>query len=323
MDCMSTQYMFINKLTNWKKIGLIIKPIFNSKWMVSHTAVPFAQPFSKSVIKIYFCVRDKLNKSQITNVYFDLIKNKITRNINKKPILTNGELGTFDENGVTPSWLLNIKNKNYLYYVGWGSSKSTRMQLFAGLAISKKNNDIFKKVSKSPILERNKVDPFLTATLCVLQDKNIFRMWYVSGDKWIKKDKETFPKYNIKYAESNDGINWIRTGKICINYKNGKEYAIARPSVIKVLDVYHMWYSYKQFNSEYKIGYATSNNGINWKRIDKCIGLETKDKKSWDSQMLAYPHVFKFKNNIYMLYNGNGYGMSGIGLAKLNQKIKI
>jgi hypothetical protein len=115
---------------------------------------------------------------------------------------------------------------------------------------------------------------------------------------------------------------FIELSSVLVDYnKNKKEYAIARPSVIKVFDVYHMWYCYKQFNNEYKIGYATSNNGIDWKRIDKCIGLKTNDKKSWDSQMLAYPHVFKFKNNIYMLYNGNGYGMSGIGLAKLNQKI--
>lgn len=313
--------MSTSRLIYWKKFGLIIKPNFKFYWMRSHTAVPFAIPYKNNKIKIYFSVRNKLNKSQIAYVIFNMKNKKIVGNIKKKPVLINGDLGCFDENGVTPSWILNINKKKYLYYVGWGSSASVRMQLFAGLAISKNNKDNFLKYSQSPILERNIYDPYLTATLCILKEKNIFRMWYVSGDKWLKKDKETFPKYNIKYAESTDGINWIRTGKICINYKNKKEYAIARPSVIKVFDVYHMWYCYKQFNNEYKIGYATSKNGIDWKRIDKCIGLKSKDKKSWDSQMLAYPHVFKFKNNIYMLYNGNGYGMSGIGLAKLNQKI--
>ena len=33
--------------------------------------------------------------------------------------------------------------------------------------------------------------------------------------------------------------------------------------------------------------------------------------------MQAYPHVFKHKKNLYMLYNGNGYGKTGIALAKL------
>ena len=34
--------------------------------------------------------------------------------------------------------------------------------------------------------------------------------------------------------------------------------------------------------------------------------------------MHCYPHVIKFKKNLYMFYNGNNYGKSGIGLAKLN-----
>jgi len=34
--------------------------------------------------------------------------------------------------------------------------------------------------------------------------------------------------------------------------------------------------------------------------------------------MLAYPHVIKNKNELLMFYNGNGYGKTGIALAKLN-----
>ena len=313
--------MFINKLTNWKKIGLIIKPKFTSKWMVSHTAVPFALPFGKSKFKIFFCVRDKFNRSQITNILFDLDKNKTVRNIKKKPILQNGELGTFDENGVTPSWILTVKGKKYLYYVGWGSSKSTRMQLFTGLSIAKKNSEIFKKVSKAPILERNIVDPFLTATSCVLKEKNIFKMWYVSGEKWLIINNETYPKYNIKYAESKDGISWERKGLVCINYKKKQEHALARPSVIKIRNEYHMWYSYKELGKDYNIGYAISKNGISWKRIDKCIGLNRGKQGSWDSQMLAYPHVFFYKKDLFMLFNGNEYGKAGIGSAELSQSI--
>jgi hypothetical protein len=314
--------MSINKLIKWKKLGLIIKPKFNSAWMKSHTAVPFAYPYKKNQFKIYFCVRDRFNKSQICYAIFDMKKNKIVGGLKKNPILTNGDLGSFDENGVTPSWVMKVNKKIYLYYVGWGSSASVRMQLFSGLAISRKDNN-FLKYSKAPLLERNKHDPYLTATLCILKEKKIFKMWYVSGDKWIKKNNSTFPHYNIKYAESKNGINWIRKGKICINYKDKNEYALARPSVIKINNTYHMWYCYKKFNSEYKIGYAVSINGVKWKRIDKCVGLESKNKNSWDSQMQAYPHVFTFEGGVYMLYNGNGYGTSGIGLAKIIVEKKI
>ena len=39
--------------------------------------------------------------------------------------------------------------------------------------------------------------------------------------------------------------------------------------------------------------------------------------------MQAYPHVFTFEGGVYMLYNGNGYGTSGIGLAKIIVEKKI
>jgi hypothetical protein len=35
--------------------------------------------------------------------------------------------------------------------------------------------------------------------------------------------------------------------------------------------------------------------------------------------MLAYPFVFDYRGKRYMLYNGNGYGKTGIGLAALKR----
>ena len=40
-------------------------------------------------------------------------------------------------------------------------------------------------------------------------------------------------------------------------------------------------------------------------------------EEGWDSEMLAYPHVFEIDNSIYMLYLGNQVGRHGFGLAKL------
>ena len=37
----------------------------------------------------------------------------------------------------------------------------------------------------------------------------------------------------------------------------------------------------------------------------------------WDSEMICYPYVFDHGRNRYMLYNGNGYGKTGFGLAVL------
>ena len=37
----------------------------------------------------------------------------------------------------------------------------------------------------------------------------------------------------------------------------------------------------------------------------------------WDSEALEYPHVFDHAGARYLLYNGNGYGKTGFGLALL------
>ena len=37
--------------------------------------------------------------------------------------------------------------------------------------------------------------------------------------------------------------------------------------------------------------------------------------EEWDSEMQAYPAVFDRGGRRYLLYNGNGYGRSGVGYA--------
>ena len=102
------------------------------------------------------------------------------------------------------------------------------------------------------------------------------------------------------------------------NPRNNFEYAISRPTVIKEsFDKYKMWYSYRaQSNIKtYRIGYAESNDGKIWIRMDKKMKDFDVSKNGWDSEMICYPFVFNHKNKYYMLYNGNKYGKSGFGIA--------
>ena len=76
-----------------------------------------------------------------------------------------------------------------------------------------------------------------------------------------------------------------------------------------------MWYSCR--GSAYRIGYAESNDGLEWERKDEEAGIDV-SQDGWDSEMIEYPCVFQHGGSWYMLYNGNGYGASGIGLAVLD-----
>ncbi len=87
-----------------------------------------------------------------------------------------------------------------------------------------------------------------------------------------------------------------------------------------------MWYSVrngsdyrKNTEKSYRIGYAESVDGIKWIRKDKDVGIDVSEE-GWDIEMLAYPNVYRHKNKLFMLYNGNGFGQSGFGYAVLDEK---
>ena len=295
----------------WDKKGLLFTPDTEKWWMKTHTAAPTVINLKDNKFRIFFCGRDIKNRSQIG--FFDVtVNNEVLHidNVCEEPILENGKLGCFDDNGVTPSCAVKYEDKIYLYYIGWNPGSTTRMNIFGGLATANSFESKFERYSMAPIIERSKINPYINTSPFVLYDK-VWRMYYVAGIEWVHKD---LPRYNIQYCESNNGLDWCREGKVSIDFENENEVALARPWVIKDNDLYRMWYCKKSLDTEYELGYAESFDGITWNRKDDLAGVDA-GSLGWDSEMVAYPSVFKFGDKYFMLYNGNGYGMSGIGYA--------
>jgi hypothetical protein len=80
-----------------------------------------------------------------------------------------------------------------------------------------------------------------------------------------------------------------------------------------------MWFFYRDGKgSKYRIGYAHSKEGLHWHTKVDQTGIDV-SRNGWDSEMIEYPYVFDHKGERFMLYNGNGYGKTGFGLAILDQ----
>ncbi len=298
----------------WVKKGLIFEPKGQFDWVITHAMCPIPDRIGEDLYRIYFCGRDNLNRSLVGYVEININEPQNILFLSEKPVLGLGELGCFDDNGVTPSWIVDYEGKKYLYYVGWNKRSTVRMSEVAGLAISEDGGKTFVRASRAPILKRTDQEPLLLlAAPCVSIEGKLWRMWYPSGVVWLNPD---LPRYNIKYAESRDGIYWEQEGKVCISFKSDKENAFGRPCVIKEDGIYKMWYSYR--GESYRIGYAESKDGIKWARKDNEIEMDV-SKSGWDSEMIEYAYVFKHKGRKYMLYNGNGYGKTGFGYAILEE----
>jgi hypothetical protein len=298
----------------WNKLGHIFVPDNNHPWMVTHAANTVAELLHDDVFRIYFSCRDADKRSHISFVDVELRPPFKVIAVAGKPILTPGETGTFDDSGVSLSCIKNIGGKKYMYYLGWNLGVTVPWRNSIGLAVYNESKGIFERYSQAPLLDRHHVDPFSISYPYVLDDNGTFRMWYGSNLKWGKEQAEM--AHLIKYAESNDAINWKREGHIALDFKDDTEYAISRPCVIKENGIYKMWYSYR--GAAYRIGYAESRDAKSWVRKDEEVGI-TVSESGWDSQMVCYPFVFDHKDKRYMLYNGNEYGRTGFGIAELEK----
>ncbi len=305
-------------MQDWQKRGLIYDGCGVKGF--SYASVPFGRLISENVIRIYFSSRDVFNRSFPFFLDYDLKINKIIY-ISPESLLNIGDSGCFDDSGIMPTCLVALNNKElWMYYIGWNLGVTVPFRNSIGLAVSIDNGKSFTRLYNGPIIDRTKSEPHFNASACVIRENGIWKIWYLSCTKWVKSKIGFRHYYHIKYAESIDGINWDRQGIVAIDFRFANEYAISVPRVIKENDLYKMWFSYRggEISETYRIGYAESVDGKLWQRRDELVSLDV-SPDGWDSDMVCYPFIFDYMDDRYMLYNGNDYGKSGFGIAKLNK----
>lgn len=306
---------------NWAKLGHIFNVSGAYSWNQSHAQVPVVDILFDR-LRIYYATRNLLGQSNISYIEVDKQDPSKILYEHNDVLLDFGPIGTFDDSGIMPSCIIQINNLKYLYYIGWTTRFTVPYQNAIGLAVSKDEGRSFQKIAKGPIITVNRLEPYFSGTSFVLEEKDCYKMYYLSCIGWVKSGNKPEPIYHIKYAESLDGINWEQTGKIAVDLQPG-EGGLASAAVIKENDTYKMWFGKrgildyrKNPENTYKIGYAESKDGIHWERKDENAGIKPSES-GWDSQMISYPYVVKVDRQFFMFYNGNNFGKSGFGVAKM------
>lgn len=316
----------------WKKLGKIFDP---TEHQLPNNCFQFAQSpqvlVSDNFVRIYFTTREVEPTGKylghIAFVDFDKdLKNII--NISKDTVIPLGGLGTFDEHGIFPMNVLRHENKIYGFTSGLSRRKSVSLETSIGLAYSNNEGLTFEKYGKGPIVSSSLKEPFLVCDAFVQFYEGLFYMWYIYGVKWINNaetDGTESRVYKIAQATSKDGISWDKNSKLIIPDKIGEDECQALPTVIKIGNRYHMYFCYRYATGfrnikgrGYKLGYAYSDDLINWTRDDENAGIDLSEN-DWDSEMMCYPHIFECNSKVYLLYNGNEFGRTGFGLAELEQ----
>lgn len=304
----------------WNKLGLVYQPTKNRFWNQKYAILPVPEYIAdENKIRIYFGTTDSENYGRISYVEVDAGDPTKVLYEHDDYVLGLGEDGTFDDCGVVPSSIITKNSETLLYTVGFQRCVKVPYMLFAGLATSGLNKpNEFKRYSKAPILPRTIARPISQGAPCVIFENGTYKMWHWYGTKWIKVDGKPFIDYHIGYAESSDGCNWEMFDKPCLWPISEKdEFAVARPWVVKINELYHMWYSVRLDKKMYRIAYATSIDGLKWDRQEGGFGLDV-SKEGWDSEMMCYPAVLKIGTRLLMFHNGNNNGETGFGVAEAN-----
>ena len=297
----------------WTKLGRVYVPDGRLPWARSYAANPVAEQVEGDLYRIYFSTRDENNRSSIGFVEIDIRNPLKALRMPEIPVLTPGDLAMFDDSGASIGCIVPVGNKRYLYYMGWHLTVTVPWQNALGLAISDAPSDPFLRYSRFPVVELNDIDPYTISYPWVAVENGRFRMWYGSNIAWGAKKEDM--RHLIKYAESDDGIHWVRDNLVAIDFSGPDEYAICKPCIRQDGEVYRMWFCAR--GKAYRIYHAQSDDGIAWRRTPE-PAIDVSDS-GWDSEMVEYPFVFDHGGDRYMLYAGNGFGKAGFGIAILNR----
>lgn len=315
----------------WKKLGQIFDPTKVNDGIEREWMKEFAQCTSTLVfdnfVRIYFSCRpykDSLGKAKSYTAFIDVERRDLTKilNIAKNPVLPLGGLGSFDEFAVYPTSVIRDEDAIFLFYAGWTRMESVPFNTAIGVAVSKDDGVSFERYGSGPILGSDLYEPFVISGPKIRKFNDTLYLFYLAGSKWINHNGKPEIIYKNRMAIK-DGNQWIRLNKNILNDILDENECQAGPDVFYYKGKYHMYFAYRHgldFRTTpgrgYKIGYAYSNDLINWTRDDEHAGIEY-SKDGWDSTMHHYPHVFELDGKYYMLYNGNEFGKYGFGLAIL------
>ncbi|MES2204569.1 MAG: hypothetical protein V4496_05030 [Pseudomonadota bacterium] len=301
----------------FEKLGCVFTPDAICSWWHSHAMAPAPVQINDDEIRIYMGCWSIDGISRIGYIDVDARDPLKIINIAQKPVLDIGENGCFDENGVFPGHVTKIDNKIMLYYTGFQLGHKIPHYNFGGLAMSQSGKD-FSRVSKAPILDRADEGLYVRAGQSVLQQNSMYHSVYSAGSGWVEVGGKSRPIYDIFYQASPKFDEFNRVGKIIVHCNHAEEHGLGRPQLVNINQRYYVFYTRRMLNMKYFFGYAYSDDLIHWERADQTINLQHGGEGEFDSEMVYFPAFIETKYGSYLFYSGNGFGKSGLGVARVD-----
>jgi hypothetical protein len=265
-------------------------------------------------VRVYFASTDASTVGRIGFLEFDSRQPLEVLRVTNEPIFDIGRPGTFDDNGVNPCCVVRADDGLRLYYVGYQLQRQIPYTLFTGCAISTDGGETFARVTEVPVLDRCEGEEFFRTAAFVERDGAGWRAWYIGGSEFGSSAGRSQPVYSLRVISSEDGVTFTGPGQELMAPRLPAEIGFGRPFITRAHDRVDMHYSVRS-PSGYHLGYAQSSDAVAWTRLDNSLEL-VGPVGDWESEMTCYAAIVKTRAGQLMLYNGNGYGRTGFGVAR-------
>tara|TARA_Y100001968_G_scaffold324599_1_gene364272 strand:+ start:1626 stop:2579 length:954 start_codon:yes stop_codon:yes gene_type:complete len=306
-------------IIRWIDISELHEKGYSSE--ISQVPTPFVHEH-----KLYLFVsgREKNNHSFVSlliiNEEWEIV------DIHERVFTESNKPGTFDDEGVMPSYVMKIDDQYYMFYSGWNSRNTIPYHNATGICTSK-NLLQWKRLYDGPILDRCAKEPYLAVTPCVQKNGHNFQMLYISGLGYTKINGKQEPIYTIKYAQSDKLEEWRREENpvIMLEDDNGNPLCFSHPSFYQLDN--EKWIivaslrgvsDYRDGINSYQLVYGMTNSLLKLDKVKPITFSSNNYTKTYRHRfdlMRAYPSLFYWQSRLFCSFNGNGFGRTGLGIC--------
>jgi hypothetical protein len=278
-------------------------------------------------IYVYLSGRNSDNISHVNLVCIDSAYN--IKSISNRIFLHSDLPGTFDDEGVMPAQVIKYRSGYIMFYSGWNSRNTIPYHNATGIAFS---SDLLKwtRLYQGPILDRTPHEPYLAVTPWVhKRTDGLYEMLYISGTGYIRDDDRYEPVYTVKYAKSSEIMSWERFPDQVMPFQwTSDSICFSHPTFIPLDNMSFMVAACVRQSRDYRCGGSNSYKLVfgfteTLQKVHKLhfpkydIPQTITNVQVNFQEMQAYPSFIRINDDILCFYNGNGFGRSGFGVARV------
>ena len=278
---------------------------------LNYASNPLIIKVSEELSRLFFNSRDENNRSSIYSI--DLLGEDfiiISESIRLQHAF--GNSSSFYSHGISLGNTFELGKKNYISVMGWKINPGEHWSGRIGkVEVDSKGN--LMRMDEKVWFDLDEEDPISLSYPAIYQEGTSLSMWYGSTVTWDSGNGEML--HILKEKRSKDGTNFISSNSV-IPFKMDQAQAFSRPSIVKYNNRNLMAYSYRGSNDKYKIGFVWLDDFSTATQVGG-IPAFLPSREYWENEMVEYPSLFVRNKKLFMLYNGNDYGKTGIGITEI------